>query len=86
MTQDIISRRGLLQGATLTLGAAALLQQTFRPTAAQAQSGDLPPGTLHSFATGGVNRLKGPDANGGDIKTHVLVWLGDFHNGEFTAT
>jgi len=54
MTQNTISRRGLLQGATLTLGAAALLQQTFRPTPAQAQSGDLPAGTIHSFATGGV--------------------------------
>ena len=54
MTQFTISRRGLLQGATLSLGAAALLQQTFRPSPARAQSGDLPAGTLHSFATGGV--------------------------------
>jgi len=54
MTQITISRRGLLQGATLTVGAAALLQQTFKPSPAQAQSGDLPPGTIHSFATGGV--------------------------------
>jgi len=54
MTQDIISRRGLLKGATLTLGAAALLQQTFRPHTARAQSGGLPAGTIHSFATGGV--------------------------------
>jgi glyoxylase-like metal-dependent hydrolase (beta-lactamase superfamily II) len=54
MTQNTISRRGLLQGATLTLGAAALLQQTFRPKPAMAQSQELPPGTIHSFATGGV--------------------------------
>lgn len=54
MTQHTISRRGLLQGATLTLGAAALLQQTFRPSAAHAQSGDVPAGTIHSFAAGGV--------------------------------
>lgn len=54
MTQSTISRRGLLQGATLTLGAAALLQQAFRPSPARAQSGDLPSGTIHSFATGGV--------------------------------
>ncbi|MEL7111422.1 MAG: MBL fold metallo-hydrolase [Pseudomonadota bacterium] len=54
MTQNTISRRGLLQGATLTLGAAALLQQTFRPSPVVAQSGDLPAGMIHSFATGGV--------------------------------
>ena len=49
-----ISRRALLRGATLTVGATALLQQTLRPLPAVAQSGDLPAGTLHSFATGGV--------------------------------
>ncbi|MGH1464752.1 MAG: MBL fold metallo-hydrolase [Cognatishimia sp.] len=54
MTQNTISRRGLLRGATLTLGAAALLQQTFRPSPVRAQSGDLPAGTIHSFTTGGV--------------------------------
>lgn len=54
MTHNTISRRGLLQGATLTLGAAALLHQTFKPTPVHAQSGDLPPGTFNSFATGGV--------------------------------
>lgn len=54
MTENTISRRGLLQGATLTLGAAALLQQTFRPSPAAAQSGDLPAGMIHTFATGGV--------------------------------
>lgn len=54
MTQQTISRRGLLKGATLTLGAAALLRQTFQPSPVLAQSGDLPAGTLHSFATNGV--------------------------------
>lgn len=54
MTTTDISRRALLKGATLTVGAAALLQQSLRPTAALAQSGDLPAGTLHSFSTGGV--------------------------------
>lgn len=54
MTQNTIFRRGLLQGATLTLGAAALLQQTLRPSLAHAQIGELPAGTIHSFAPGGV--------------------------------
>lgn len=54
MTTPIISRRALLKGATLTVGAAALLQQTLRPTAALAQNGDFPAGTFHSFSTGGV--------------------------------
>ncbi len=54
MTTPDISRRTLLQGATLTIGAAALLQQTLRPTSAIAQSGDIPSGTIHSFTTGGV--------------------------------
>ncbi len=49
-----LSRRALLQGATLTLGAAAFLRSALVPTPAMAQGGDLPPGTLHSFATGGV--------------------------------
>ena len=54
MQSTDISRRSLLKGATLTVGAAALLQQTLRPTAAIAQSDELPAGTLHSFASGGV--------------------------------
>ena len=49
-----ISRRHLLQGTTLTLGAAALLQHTLRPSVARAQTGDMPAGTIHSFSTGGV--------------------------------
>lgn len=54
MTQTNLSRRNLIKGAALTVGAAALLQQTLRPTPAIAQSGGLPAGTLHSFSTGGV--------------------------------
>lgn len=48
-----LSRRSLLKGATLTLGAAALLRTALTPGKAQAQ-GSLPPGTVHSFAKGGV--------------------------------
>ncbi|MEM9317966.1 MAG: MBL fold metallo-hydrolase [Pseudomonadota bacterium] len=48
-----ISRRALLQGATLTVGAATLLRTALTPDPARAQ-GDLPPGTLHSFSKGGV--------------------------------
>lgn len=54
MTPTEISRRDLLKGATLTLGAAALLQYTFRPTLGLAQGGDLPAGTIHSFMAGRV--------------------------------
>jgi len=55
MTHNTISRRGLLGGATLTLGAAALLQQTFGAAPAQAQTaGALRAGTIHSFASSGV--------------------------------
>ncbi|KMW56197.1 Metallo-beta-lactamase [Candidatus Rhodobacter oscarellae] len=43
-----------MQGATLTVGAAALLRTAFKPTPALAQQGDMPPGTVHSFAKGGV--------------------------------
>lgn len=48
-----LSRRALLKGATLTLGAATLLRTALAPDTAQAQ-GDMPPGTVHSFAKGGV--------------------------------
>ncbi|MEM1428351.1 MAG: MBL fold metallo-hydrolase [Pseudomonadota bacterium] len=47
------SRRDLLKGAGLTIGAAALLRTSLAPAPARAQ-GDLPPGTVHSFAQGGV--------------------------------
>ncbi|MGR3512818.1 MAG: MBL fold metallo-hydrolase [Paracoccaceae bacterium] len=49
-----LSRRALLQGATLTLGAAAFLRGALTPAPALAQSGDMPAGTLHSFSKGGV--------------------------------
>lgn len=49
-----LSRRSLLKGATLSLGAAALLRTALTPAPAVAQGGALPAGTLHSFAKGGV--------------------------------
>lgn len=49
-----LSRRSVLTGTALTLGAATLLRTALRPHPARAQQGDLPPGTLHSFAKGGV--------------------------------
>ncbi len=54
MTQsNDLSRRDLLKGATLTVGAAALLRTALNPTAARAQDA-LPAGTVHSFSKGGV--------------------------------
>ncbi|MFK7753022.1 MAG: MBL fold metallo-hydrolase [Sedimentitalea sp.] len=54
MTQaNSLSRRALLKGATLTVGAAALLRGAATPNMAQAQSA-MPSGTVHSFAKGGV--------------------------------
>lgn len=54
MTQKpTFSRRSLLQGATLTLGTAALLRTALAPSQVVAQS-DMPPGTVHSFSRGGV--------------------------------
>jgi glyoxylase-like metal-dependent hydrolase (beta-lactamase superfamily II) len=55
MTNDTpqISRRALLKGATLTVGAAAFLKTALTPTIARAQ-GEMPPGTLHSFTQNGV--------------------------------
>ena len=50
---SVLNRRALLQGSVATAGAAALIQGSFAPTAAQAQ-GALPAGTVHSFSTGGV--------------------------------
>ena len=48
-----LSRRDLFKGATLTIGAATLLRGAFAPTPLAAQ-GEMPPGTVHSFAQGGV--------------------------------
>ena len=47
------TRRDLLKGTALTIGAAALIGTAVRPTIANAQ-GAMPSGTVHSFATGGV--------------------------------
>lgn len=52
-TTPMLSRRSLLKGATLTVGAATFLRTALKPGLASAQ-GDLPPGTVHSFAKGGV--------------------------------
>lgn len=48
-----LNRRDVLKGTALTLGAAAVLRTAITPTIAHAQ-GDMPPGTVHSFAKGGV--------------------------------
>lgn len=48
-----LSRRNLLKGTALTVGAAALLRTALTPAPAAAQ-GDMPAGTVHSFAKGGV--------------------------------
>ena len=52
-TPSDLSRRDLLKGTALTLGAATLLRTAVAPTVARAQ-GEMPAGTVHSFATGGV--------------------------------
>ena len=52
--ETTLSRRNLLKGATLTAGAVALLRTGLTPTIAKAQ-GELPAGTVHSFAKAGVN-------------------------------
>ena len=48
------SRRSFLKATTLTVGAAALIRTALTPQEAKAQ-GELPAGTVHSFATGGVS-------------------------------
>jgi len=53
MTDTNINRRDLLKGTAMTLGAATLLRTALTPTVARAQ-GEMPPGTVHSFAKGGV--------------------------------
>lgn len=55
MEIPMISRRNLLKGATLTVGAAAFLRTALTPSLSWAQQGDIPPGTVHSFAKGGIN-------------------------------
>ena len=51
---NAISRRGFFQGAALSAGAVALIRAGLTPTPVQAQ-GELPPGTVVSFAKAGVN-------------------------------
>jgi glyoxylase-like metal-dependent hydrolase (beta-lactamase superfamily II) len=53
-TSPTLSRRTLLKGATLSIGAAALLRETLKPLPVRAQGGDLPAGTVHTFSKGGV--------------------------------
>ncbi|MEM6304204.1 MAG: MBL fold metallo-hydrolase [Pseudomonadota bacterium] len=50
---NTLNRRALIKGAALTAGAVALIKGTTAPSPALAQ-GDMPPGTVHSFAKGGV--------------------------------
>ncbi|MEM6941467.1 MAG: MBL fold metallo-hydrolase [Pseudomonadota bacterium] len=52
-TKTGMSRRDLIKGGALTLGAAALLRTALVPTPVRAQ-GDMPPGTVHSFSQGPV--------------------------------
>ena len=54
MSDTDFNRRDLLRGIALTAGAAALLRPALVPGVAKAQ-GSLPPGTVHSFSTGGVS-------------------------------
>ena len=54
METPMISRRSLLRGATLTVGAATFLRTALTPSVSMAQQGDIPPGTVHSFAKGGM--------------------------------
>ena len=55
MTKEttLLSRRAMLTGTALTLGAATLIRTAVTPRPAVAQ-GEMPAGTVHSFATGGV--------------------------------
>ncbi|MEM6371288.1 MAG: MBL fold metallo-hydrolase [Pseudomonadota bacterium] len=52
MTIDL-NRRDMIKGSVLTAGALALIKGGLTPTPVAAQ-GALPPGTVHSFANGGV--------------------------------
>jgi len=53
MTQSTLSRRNVLTGAALSVGAAALLKTALSPSMAQAQ--DAPSaGTVHTFSKGGL--------------------------------
>ena len=54
MDTPMISRRNLLKGATLTVGAATFLRTALTPNMGLAQQGDIAPGTVHSFSKKGV--------------------------------
>lgn len=71
-----ISRRGFFQGAALSAGAVALIRAGLTPTPVQAQ-GDLPAGTVVSFAKGGVNfHTYISPAQAVNVTAHVIE-LGD---------
>ncbi len=71
-----ISRRGLLQGATLTAGAVALIRAGLTPTPVRAQ-GAMPAGTVVSFAKSGVNfHTYVSPARAVNVTAHVIE-LGD---------
>lgn len=73
---NMLNRRTLLQGAALSAGAVALIRGTVAPSPARAQ-GELPAGTVHSFATGGVTfhtYVSPPQAV--NVTAHVIE-LGD---------
>ena len=75
---NTLTRRDLFAGAGLSLGAVALIRAGFTPTAAHADGhGDLPPGTVHSFASGGVTvHTYVSPAQAVNVTAHVLE-LGD---------
>ena len=71
-----LNRRQLMQGAALTAGAAALLQGSFAATPALAQ-GQMPAGTVMSFAKGGVTfHTYVSPAQAVNVTSHVIE-LGD---------
>jgi len=71
-----LTRRNLLQGATLTVGAVALIRGGLTPTPAQAQS-ELPPGTVMSFSKGGATfHTYVSPAQAVNVTSHVIE-LGD---------
>lgn len=75
MTIDM-NRRAMLKGAILSAGALALIRGTTAPTPAHAQ-GEMPAGTVHSFAKGGVTfhtYVSPPQAV--NVTSHVIE-LGD---------
>ncbi len=71
-----INRRSLIKGAALTAGAVALIRGGLTPTPATAQ-GEMPAGTVHSFAKGGVafHTYVSP-AQAVNVTSHVIE-LGD---------